>query len=226
MLRALFRALGELFSPPLRRVVALSLGISICCFVGVLIGVVIALDHLPTIDWRPLNWVIDLLSLAGVVLLSWLLFPAVVTMVTGFFLERVAAAVEALDYPDRGPPRRQSIGEGVLLGLRLMLVSIVVNLLALPVYALLPILNVVLFLALNGYLLGREYFELVALRRLDPQQVHSVRRRLGGRIFAGGVAIAAMFAVPIVNIIAPVIATAFMVHVFEGSAYREQGTHV
>lgn len=226
MLKALLRALEELFSRPLRRVVALSLRISIGCFVGVWTGVAIALDHLPTIGWHPLNWLIDLLGLAGVVLLSWVLFPAVVTMVTGFFLERVAAAVEVLDFPGRGPPRRQSIREGVLLGLRLMLMSIALNLLALPVYALAPFLNVLLFLALNGYLLGREYFELVALRRLDPQQVQSVRHQFGVRIFASGVIIAAMFAVPVVNIIAPVIATTFMVHLFEGSAHLKQRVHV
>lgn len=216
MLRALFRALAELFLPPLRRVVVLSLGIAIACFVGVWIGVAVAVGHLPTIGWRPVNWLVDLISLVGVVLLSWLLFPAVVTMVAGLFLERVAAAIEALDYPGRGPPRRQSIQEAIMVGLRLMLMSIAFNLLALPVYALVPFLNVVLFLALNGYLFGREYFELVALRRIDPSQVKSVRHRFGARIFAGGVIIAAIFAVPVVNLVAPVIATAFMVHVFEG----------
>jgi CysZ protein len=51
-----------------------------------------------------------------------------------------------------------------------MLLSIALNLLALPIYALIPLLNVVLFLGLNGYLFGREYFELIALRRLDPEE--------------------------------------------------------
>jgi CysZ protein len=216
MFSALLRALAELFSRPLRRVVALSTLIAIICFIGVWIGVTLALEHLPTIGWRPVNWLIDLVGAVGVVLLSWLLFPAVVTMIIGFFLERVAAAIEALDYPGRGPPRRQSIRESVLVGLRLMLLSMALNLLALPIYALIPLLNVALFLALNGYLFGREYFELVALRRVDPEQIRLVRHRFGGRIFAGGVIIAAMFAVPIVNVVAPVIATAFMIHVFEG----------
>jgi len=216
MLAALFRALKELFSPQLRRVVALSIAIAVACFIAVWIGVTVALDHLPTIGWRPLNWLIDLFGLVGAVLLSWLLFPPVVTIIAGFFLERVASAVEARDYPGRGPPRRQSIREGVMLGWRLMLLSITLNLLALPIYTLIPVLDVALFFALNGYLFGREYFELVALRRLDRQQTKSVRRRFGGRVFAGGVVIAALFAVPVINIIAPVIATAFMIHIFEG----------
>jgi CysZ protein len=215
MLKALFRAMRELFSLPLRRVVALSLVIAVASFIVVWLGVAVALEHLPTIGWRPLDWLIDLLGVVGVLLLSWLLFPAVVTMVMGFFLERVAAAVESLDYPGRGPPRRQSIRETVIIGLRLMLLSIALNLLALPIYVLIPGLNIFVFLGLNGYLFGREYFEVVALRRLDIDAAQTMRHRCGGRIFFGGVMIAGMFALPFVNLVAPVLATAFMVHVFE-----------
>ena len=77
-----------------------------------------------------------------------------------------------------------------------------------------PGINSVLFLVLNGYLFGRGYFEVVALRRLDAA-AKELRHRFAGRISFGGVAIAGMFAVPLVNLVAPVIATAFMVHVFE-----------
>ena len=220
MLKAAFRALEALFLPPLRRVVLLSFAIAVACFIALWAGVTLALEHLPTIGWRPVNWLIDLLGMVGVLLLSWLLFPAVVTMVTGFFLERVAAAVEALDYPGRGPPRRQSIHEIVMSAVRLMLLTIVLNLLALPLYLLLPGLNILVFLALNGYLLGREYFEIVALRRLNIDEVRMTRHRFGGRIFCGGVMIAGVFAVPVVNLTAPIIATAFMVHVFEGLPTR------
>jgi CysZ protein len=167
------------------------------------------------VGWRPLNWLIDLLGVVGVFALGWLLFPAVLTMIMGFFLERVATAVEARDYPGRGPPRRQSIRETVMIGFRLMLLGIALNLLALPVYLLVPGVNVFVFLGLNGYLFGRGYFEVVALRRLDIDAVNAIRHRFGGRIFLGGVMIAGMFALPLINLVAPVIAVAFMLHVFE-----------
>jgi uncharacterized protein involved in cysteine biosynthesis len=195
--------------------VALSVAIAVASFIVLWIGVALALQHLPTVGWRPLNWLIDLLGVVGVVVLSWLLFPAVLTMVMGFFLEWVAAAVESLHYPGRGPPRRQSIREAVSIGFRLMLLSIALNLLALPIYVTVPGVNVFVFLGLNGYLFGREYFEVVALRRLDIDAVKSVRHRFSGRIFLGGVIIAGIFALPLVNLVAPVFATAFMVHVFE-----------
>lgn len=213
---ALFRALRALFSPPLRRVVAMSVALAAISFAVLWIGVAIGLDHLPTLGWRAFNWLADLLGIVGVLLLTWLLFPTVVTLITGFFLERVAAAVEAMDYPGRGPPRRQPIGEIMKALVRLTLLSIVLNLLALPVYLLLPLLNIAVYLGLNGYLLGREYFEVVALRRLDLEAARTLRRRYSGRVLLGGVTIAGVFALPVVNLAAPVIATAFMVHIFEG----------
>jgi CysZ protein len=216
MLTALFRALTQLFSPPLRRVVALSLAIAVASFVALWLGVAVALTHLPMTGWRPLGWLVDLLGFAGVLLLSWLLFPALLTMTMGCFLERVAATVESLDYPGRGPPRRQSIREALTLGVRLMLLSIALNLLALPIYVLVPGINVFVFLGLNGYLFGREYFEVVALRRLDIDAAKAMRHRFGGRVFLGGVVIAGIFLLPFVNLAGPVIATAFMVHLFEG----------
>ena len=73
--------------------------------------------------------------------LSWLLFPAAVTAIMSFFLERIAATVEALDYPGRGPPRRQRIGETIASTLRLTGLTLLLNLLALPVYLLVPGIN-------------------------------------------------------------------------------------
>jgi CysZ protein len=115
----------------------------------------------------------------------------------------------ALEYPGRGPPRRQRIGETIASTLRLTGLTLLLNLLALPVYLLVPGINLFLFL------LGREYFEVVALRRLDAAATRAARNRFGLRVFLGGVMIAALFSLPLVNLVAPVIATAFMVHVFE-----------
>lgn len=148
--------------------------------------------------------------------LSWLLFPAVATLVMSCFLDRVATAVEASDYPDKGPVRSQRWDEIVAAAARLGAATIACDLLALPFYVLVPGINSVLFLALNGYLFGRGYFEVVALRRLDMAAAKLLRRRFAGRVFVGGVAITGLFALPFVNLVTPVIATAFMVHMFHG----------
>jgi uncharacterized protein involved in cysteine biosynthesis len=170
-----------------------------------------------------LNWLVDLLGGLAVLGLTWLLFPAAVTLIMSFYLERVAAAVEAVDYPGRGPPRPQPLGEILSITLRLTLLTLLLNLLALPIYLLVPGINLFLFLALNGYLFGRGYFEVVALRRLDAGEARRVRSRFAGRIFLGGVVIAGLFALPLINLVAPVIATAFMLHIFE--ALPRPGEH-
>src|SRR5271168_5116148 len=215
MVVAFFRAVGALFEPPMRRVVALSLALAILTFAVLWLAVAAILYHMAFFDWRLLNWLVDLLGGLAVLGLTWLLVPAAVTLIMSFYLERVAAAVEAVDYPGRGPPRPQRLGEILSITLRLTLLTLLLNLLALPVYLLVPGINLFLFLALNGYLLGREYFEVVALRRLDAAATRAARNRFGLRVFLGGVVIAALFAVPVVNLVASVFATAFMVHVFE-----------
>jgi len=221
MLAALLRAFAALPTPPLRRVVLLSLMLAVASFVALWVGAAVLLDRTALFGWAALNWVVDILGALAVLGVTWLLFPAVVTLVTGFFLERVAAAVEARDYPGQPPPRRAPLREILATTLRLMGLTILLNLLALPVYVLAPGINVFLFLGLNGYLFGREYFEVVALRRLDVMTVRAVRQRFGGRVFAGGVVIAGLFALPLVNLVAPVIATAFMVHIFQELRRRE-----
>ena len=69
---------------------------------------------------------------------------------------------------------------------------------------------------MNGYLLGREYFELVAVRRLAPRKQGVLRRQARGRVLLSGVVIAILLTIPLVNIVVPVVAAAFMVHVFHG----------
>ena len=93
-----------------------------------------------------------------------------------------------------------------------------------PLYLLLlflPPFNLFVFYLLNGYLLGREYFEIVAVRRLDMATAKRLRRTYRGRVFMAGVVIALLLTVPLVNLITPIVATAFMLHVFEGLRRRE-----
>jgi CysZ protein len=199
----------------MRQVVARSFALAILTFAVLWLGIAATLYHTALFEWRLLNWLVNLLGGLAALALTWLLFPAAVTLIMSFYLEPVAAAVEAVDYPGRGPPRRQSVAEIASITLRLTILTLALNLLALPVYLLVPGINFFLFLALNGYLFGRGYFEVVALRRLDMGAARRVRSRFAGRIFLGGVVIAGLFALPLVNLVAPVIATAFMLHIFE-----------
>jgi uncharacterized protein involved in cysteine biosynthesis len=213
---ALIRAFRDLAAPPLRHIVVIGLALTLATFAALwlITAWVIAEDRL--LSWTPLDWLAKLLGALAVLGLTWLLFPAIATLVMGFFLDRVAAAVEALDYPGKGPATPPPLSQVLFATARLMGLALLLNLLALPLYLMVPGINLLVFLALNGYLLGREYFEVVALRRLDIAAARAARLRFGGRVFLGGVVIAGLFALPLLNLVAPVVATAFMVHLFEG----------
>jgi uncharacterized protein involved in cysteine biosynthesis len=215
MLAALARAISEITQPTLRRTVLQSVALALAVFAAM---------------WGALGWLLvrqqvfhnwffdtalDLLGGVAALVVTWLLFPAVATLIASFFLDRVVREIEARDYPGRPPARPQSWGEILASGVRLALAAVVLNILALPIYVLAPGINLVLFYVLNGYLLGREYFELVALRRLAPPEAAALRRRHAARVLLGGAAIAFLFTIPLVNLAAPVIGAAFMLHLFE-----------
>lgn len=107
MITAPLRTLSALSAPALQRVIAQSLGLAAAVFALLWLAVELLLVRLHLFAWWPLDWLADALGGLAVLGLSWLLFPAVSTLIMSFFLERVATEVEALDYPGNGPPRRR-----------------------------------------------------------------------------------------------------------------------
>jgi uncharacterized protein involved in cysteine biosynthesis len=218
MFQAILKAFGQLSDPATRGVVWRSAGATFLLFLVLILGLEWVLAHSRMFDWQALDWAADILGGIGAFVLALLLFPAVMLVVLGFFVEDVASHVEARYYPGLPPPRKQSLAEMVAASLRFAAVTVGLNILALPVIAVLtfvPPLNLLLFYALNGYLLGREYFELAALRRMDPREAKATRQFWAGRLFLAGAAITFLSTVPLVNLLTPVVATAFMVHIVE-----------
>ena len=218
MIQAIVKAFGQLTDPATRRILWKCALATALLFAVLLVAVEWVLVEHHLFAWVALDWLADVMGGVGAVILAILLFPAVLLAVLGIFLEDVAARVEACHYPDLPPPRVQSLREAVIDGLRFAAVAFGLNLLALPfILALtfLPPLNLLAFYALNGYLLGREYFEAVALRRLPPREARALRQAFAGRIFLAGAAITFLSTVPLANLLTPVVATAFMVHIVE-----------
>jgi CysZ protein len=71
---------------------------------------------------------------------------------------------------------------------------------------------VVFFLA-TAWLLGREYFELAAMRFRSPAEAKAMRKHHGTQVFIAGLFIAAFVSIPIVNLATPLFGMAFMVHI-------------
>ncbi len=144
-----------------------------------------------------------------------LLYLPVSAIVVGMFVEKAASLVEKRVYPASQGQREHGTFEGIKAGLSFAGGLILANFLALPVYIFLPGINIAVFLILNGYLAGREYFEMVSLRHVPSDQMKTLRGRFRLRIFFAGVLIALIFVIPVINFVAPLIAAAFMVHVFQ-----------
>ncbi len=217
MFAAFARSLGQLGDPAIMKIVWKSTLFSLLLMIVLVVGVWFLLGWLRFVDWAWLEGTIDVLGGLGVVLVAWLLFPVAATSIVGFYLEDVADAVDRRHYPQLPATRRQSVTEVVRSTASFALVAIGLNLLLLPLYVLLiffPPANFLLFIAVNGYLIGREYFEVVAFRRLDPARAKALRRAHLGRVFVAGALIAFLLTIPIVNLVVPVVATMFMVHLF------------
>lgn len=214
MFDAFFKTLGQLPTAPFQRVLWLSIAGSLATAIALWFALNTTLNHTDFIGLAWLDWIADILgSLAAVVLLI-LLLPAFIGLIASFMLESICRAVEARHYPHLPDARAQSIMEAVIIGLRFAAILIVLNILLLPLIFFPPVYFVVGW-ALNGYLLGREFFELVACRRLAPTEIRTLRRKHRLSAMAAGLVIAVVAVIPIVNLILPLFGTAFMLHTFQ-----------
>jgi CysZ protein len=209
MLADALDSLGDIFSPPFRGVMIKSLALT----VGALVVAGFALDRL-ILAVLPLGpgWLAAVLSLMVTLgLVAAMLFVAAPTasLVASFYLDEIAAIVERAIAPSAPPGRPAPTIAAALYGLRFAALSLFVNLIAL-ILLFIPGIGFVSFFVANGYLLGREYFELAAMRFLSPTQARALRRRNNFIVFAYGVIISAFVAVPILNLFTPLFATALM----------------
>ncbi len=222
MLDDIAKALGQTGDPRFRKVLLLGLGLTIALLFAFYVAVVWLVGWLvPDTLTFPLvgevTWLQNLasgLSLLGAIALSSFLMIPVASAFTGMFLDQVADAVEDRHYPhlpDVSPtPFLETLGDTLsFLGL-----LIVANLAALILYLMLPPFAPLIFWAMNGFLLGREYFQLVAIRRLGAAKAKALRRRHSLRIWALGGLMAVPLTIPILNLFVPILGAASFTHFF------------
>ncbi len=176
MFAALFKALNQMPDPAFRQTIARTFLFSLLLFGGLLFGAWWLMAETQLISWGWLDAIVDVLGWLAALIAAFVLFPGAALVIISVMLEPVARAVEAKHYPDLDPPRHQPVSEAVSIALRFAAIAMLLNLLLLWVYFI-PVLNVFVFGALNGYLLGREYFELIAPRRLEPAAIRPMWKR-------------------------------------------------
>lgn len=212
MLSDALEAFVQIFSPPLREVMWKSLFLT----AAVLLALAVCLDRLaasimplgpPWLTWL-LSIAVALGLLAGVVLLA----PPTASLVAGFYLDDVAATVEREIDPASAPGAALSTVAALAMGLRFAVLSLMVNV-AVVVLTLVAGLGFAAFFLVNGYLLGREYFDLIAMRHVPRVAAEQLRRRNWSRVYLAGLIISGFVAVPVLNLLTPLFAAAFMTRV-------------
>jgi CysZ protein len=202
-------AFAQIFTPPFRAVLLKSLALTI----GLLVLIWFGLDRLAVsfIGVGPTWLSTGLAVLAGLGIfigLAFLVAP-ITSLTAGFFLDDIALIVEREIDPAGPHGRPASYLASALFALRYAGLSVVVNLIALALL-LAPGINIFVFLAANGYLLGREYFELAAMRFRPLEEARAMREHFGLTVFLAGLIIAGFLAVPLLNLCTPLFATALM----------------
>ncbi|MFN5580437.1 MAG: EI24 domain-containing protein, partial [Akkermansiaceae bacterium] len=148
------------------------------------------------------EWMLGGVGSILVLVIGWFTFPIILTAMTGAFLEPLADRIERRYYPSAPIPRKVPIGEQIQSSVRVLIRGIGWNLLALPFYFI-PVLNVVVYIMLNSFLLSREYFQVVAVRHVSLAEAKVLYRAHRKEMLRGGLTLSILFVIPGINLCAP-----------------------
>jgi CysZ protein len=213
MLAAAIESFRQILTPPFRAVLLKCLAFTI----GLLALLIVALEWSfgYFVQWP--GWIetaIQWLGRLALVVGSIFLIPPVTSLMAGLYLDDVAAEVERATYPQDPPGRELPVLQAIGAALKFFFVVLIVNLIALFLL-LVPGVNLIAFYVGNGYLLGREYFEMVAMRHLPQAEARRLRKANTGYVTLCGLVVAGLASVPILNLLTPLFATAFMVRIYK-----------
>jgi CysZ protein len=226
MLDAAVKALSQILSPPMRSILWRSIGLALVLIAVLAVGLQRLLSWLAASGevWAegllgpsfqtPLDilaWIVSIAAGLGVVFGAVLLMPAITSLVASVFVDEVADHVEREHYPAEHPGVALPLGVAMTEGVKTALLTVLVYLIALP-FIFVAGAGVIVFFIATAWLLGREYFELAAMRFRPPAEAKAMRKDNAATVFTAGLFIAAFVSIPVVNLATPLFGMAFMVH--------------
>lgn len=222
ILTSFFRALGQMNDPRFRRVLFLGIALTLTLLIGATAGFVWVINwltgehaFLPIIG--EVRWLNDFLSWGSLFLmlfLSMFLMIPVASAITSMFLDEVAAAVEDKHYPHLPPTDPVPFSDALRDTLSFLGILIVANIAALFLYMLVPFGSVFIFWGMNGFLLGREYFILAAMRRIGRAKAKSMLKHYSGTVWIAGCLMAIPLSIPLINLLIPILGAATFTNLF------------
>ncbi|GHC80639.1 sulfate transporter family protein [Limoniibacter endophyticus] len=223
-------ALKDLFRPEFRKAFIKTLLLTLLALVVIWFGLKWLFDFLalpfltemmrPSGEWA--SWLGTLSSILFAILsafgLAFMVAPAS-ALVAGLFQDDVAERVEETSYPEQPVGQSLPLGESAVASLKFLAIVIIGNIFAL-LMLLIPGVNLIAFFVVNGYLLGREFFEFAAMRYRTPSEARAFRAEHRVTIFLAGLAVALFLAIPFLNLLTPLFATSMMVHLHKRLSVR------
>ena len=222
ILSCFFAALSQMTDPRFRRVLLLGVGLTLLLLIGTSIAFVwlvggLVGDQMTLPFIGQVSWVDDVASWGSAVLLAvlsvFLMIP-VASAITSMFLDTVAQAVEDEHFPRLPKAQNVPIGDAVMDTISFLGVLIIANLFALVLYLIFAPAAPFIFWGLNGFLLGREYFTLAAIRRVGRSEAKKLRSRHALTIWAAGFLMAVPLTIPVMNLVVPILGAATFTHLF------------
>jgi len=222
MIAAAFQAFIDMWSPAFRSVLFKAIGLALALFLAVFVAAQAALALLVAFPWPWLEPTLAVLAGLGLLAAFFFLMSPVTALFAGLYLDEIAALVERQHYPKDAPGTPLNTFMALLTGLQFAGLVLLVNLLVLP--TIFFGIGVFALLVANAYLLGREYFELVAMRHMPVDDARRFRRDNAMQVFLAGFAPAAWALVPVINFAVPLFATAYFVHLYKRLAGKSPRT--
>ena len=226
MIDAAAKALSQMLSPPMRSILYRSIGLALVLITVLAIGLQRLLSWLATSGegWAEamlgpnfhatlnlLSWVISIAAGVGVVVGGIFLMPAITSLIAGLFVDDVADLVEREYYPSEEPGAALPVAVATIEGVKIALLTLLVYLVALP-FVLVAGAGFLVFFIATAWLLGKQYFELAAMRFRPPAEAKLMRKDNAATVFTAGALIAAFVSIPVVNLATPLFGMALMVH--------------
>jgi uncharacterized protein involved in cysteine biosynthesis len=226
MFDAAAKALQQMVSPPFRSVLIRSILLALVMIALIGVGLHRLLSWLAVngeswaesalgpMSQGPLSvliWIVSIAAGLGIVVGAVFLMPAVTAFVASFFVDEIAEEVERTYYPAEPAGKALPIMRGVFEGSKTAILAILVYLCALPFVFLAGAGLFILFFA-SAYLLGREYFELAAMRFRPVAEAKAFRKKHQSSVFSAGLLIALFVSIPVLNLATPLFGMALMVH--------------
>ncbi len=232
ILSSFFKSIAQMGDPRFRKVLFLGIALTIALLAGFYALFLTIMNEaidgsisLPIIG--EVTWIGDLLgwgSLFLMLFLSTFLMVPVASAITSLFLDEVAAAVEAKHYPHLPAAKPTPFYESIRDTLNFLGILIGANIVAILLDMMLPFAAIFIFWALNGFLLGREYFQIAAMRRLGREGAKQARKENFAMIWLAGCLMALPLTVPLLNLFIPILGAATFTHLFhETQRVRSSG---